>query len=132
MDRKSCSLCSRPADFSLAFLVSTIGVRPRGQKCTQTVPFCKSCLRDAAPFLASTPFQHLQEPLKAAYTALGGSPTGSTASVGPWQPADGVHQGGEAALSCRLCLIACNSRKFTCGQAASVFPVSGEGLSDGR
>jgi len=25
----------------------------------------------------------------------------------------GVHQGGLAARSCRLCLIACNSRKFT-------------------
>jgi hypothetical protein len=26
---------------------------------------------------------------------------------------DAVHQGGSAARSCRLCLIACNSRKFT-------------------
>ena len=51
MDRKSCSCCTRPADFSLAFLDSTIGVRPRGQKCTKTVPFCKSCLSTAAPFL---------------------------------------------------------------------------------
>ena len=53
MDRKSCSCCTRPADFSLAFLDSTIGVRPRGQKCTKTVPFCKSCLSTATPFLAS-------------------------------------------------------------------------------
>jgi hypothetical protein len=29
------------------------------------------------------------------------------------QPPHAVHQGGTAALSCRLCLIACNSRKFT-------------------
>jgi hypothetical protein len=72
MERKSCSLCPRPADFSLAFLVSTIGVRPRGQKCTQTVPLCKSCLSDAAPCLASTPLQDLQDPLRDAYTGLGG------------------------------------------------------------
>ena len=111
MDRKSCSRCPRPADFSLAFLVSTIGVRPRGQKCTQTVPFCKSCLSTATPFLASTPLQGLQEPLRSAYTALNGdSPVSSPRYCRCAASADGVHQGGEAAASCRLCLIACNSR----------------------
>jgi hypothetical protein len=53
MDRTSCSRCHRPAEFSLAFLVSTIGARPRGQKCTQTVPLRKSCLSTAVPFLAA-------------------------------------------------------------------------------
>ena len=109
MDRKSCSRCSRPADFSLAFLVSTIGVRPRGHKCTQTVPLCKSCLHDAVPF---TPLQDLEQPLRDAYTALGGDSPASCASVGPCLSAAEVHQGSEAALSCRLCLIACNSRQF--------------------
>jgi hypothetical protein len=33
-------------------------------------------------------------------------------SVGPCPSAAEVHQGGEAALSCRLCLIACNSRQI--------------------
>ena len=106
MDRKSCSRCHRPADFSLAFLVSTIGVRPRGQKCTQTVPLCKSCLSTAIPFLASTPLQDLQEPLRDAYTALSGDSPASSAGAVACQSADEVHQGGEAALSCRLCLIA--------------------------
>lgn len=82
MDSKSCSRCHRPADFSLAFLLSTIGVRPRGQKCTQTVPFCKSCLSTAIPFLASTPLQDLEEPLRDAYTALGGVSLASSAGVG--------------------------------------------------
>jgi hypothetical protein len=110
MDRKSCSLCPRPADYSLAFLVSTIGVRPRGQKCTQTVPLCKTCFRNAIPFLAATPLQDLQEPLRSAYTELGGVSLPSSACAGPCPSADEDHQGGDAAVSCRLCLIACNSR----------------------
>ena len=132
MDHKSCSLCSRPADFSLALLVSTIGVRPRGQKCTQTFPFCKSCIQAAAHFLASTPLQQLQKPLRDAYTTLGGdSPAPSIRAV-VCPLADGVHQGGEAALSCRLCLIACNSRKFTFGRAPALLPVPDEAFSGDR
>jgi hypothetical protein len=110
MERKSCSRCPRPADYALAFLVSTIGVQPRGQKCTQTVPLCKSCLHDATPFLVSTPLEDLQEPLRDAYTALEGGPPGSSSGVGPSPAAEEAHEGGGAALSCRPCLIACNSR----------------------
>lgn len=112
MDRKSCSRCTRPADYSVAFLVSTIGVRPRGQKCTQTVPLCKSCIREAAPVLASTPLQDLQEPLREAYTALSRDSRASLADAGPCPSAAEAHQDGEAALGCRPCLIACNSRQF--------------------
>jgi hypothetical protein len=132
MDRKSCSRCERPADFSLAFLVSTIGVRPRGQKCTKTVPFCKSCLSTAAPFLASTPLHDLEQPLRDAYTALSGDSPALSDSVGPCPSAVEVHQGGEAALSCRLCLIACNSRKFTFRQAPTLLPVPEEDFSGAR
>jgi hypothetical protein len=134
MDRKPCSRCSRPADFSLAFLVSTIGVRPRGQKCTQTVPFCKSCFSSATPFLASTPLQALEQPLRDAYTALCGHSLASPALAGAVDcpSAAGVPQGGNAALSCRLCLIACNSRKFTCGQAPSQLLVTEEGFPGDR
>jgi hypothetical protein len=112
MDRKSCSRCHRPADFSLAFLVSTIGVRPRGQKCTQTVPLCKSCLSSAFPFLAPTPLQGLEQPLRDAYTALRADSPALSTGVGPSTSAAEVHQGGDAAQSCRLCLIACNSRHY--------------------
>src|SRR6185369_13258829 len=34
--------------------------------------------------------------------------------------ADAAHQGGTAALSCRLCLIACNSRKFTWSRCQAI------------
>jgi hypothetical protein len=110
MDRKSCSRCSEQADFSLAFLVSTIGVRPRGQKCTLTVPFCTRCIRNAVPFLASTPFQDLEEPLRDAYTRLEGGSTPSPERACACPSAAEVHQGSNAVVSCRPCLIACNSR----------------------
>ena len=112
MDHKSSSRFPRPADFSLAFLVSTIGVRPRGQKCTQTIPPCKSCLRSANPLQASTPLQESQTPHTDTNALPGGTVSASSGSGGHCQLADEVHQGGEAALSCRLCLIACNSRQI--------------------
>jgi hypothetical protein len=112
MDRKSCNQCARPAEFSLAFLVSTIGARPRGQKCTVTVPFCKHCIRNAAPFLASSSFQDLEEPLRDAYTRLEGGSTPSPVRACACPSAAEVHQGGNTAVSCRLCLIACNSRQI--------------------
>jgi hypothetical protein len=132
MDHKSCSRCARPADFSVAFLVSTIGVRPRGQKCTQTVPFCKSCLSDAAAFLASTPLRDLQEPLRDAYTALGGDSAASSARACDCPLAVEAHQGGDAPTSCRLCLIACNSRKFTLQPVSKLSPAPEEGFSGDR
>ena len=106
----SSSRCPRPSDFSPAFLVSTIGVRPRGQKCTQTIPPCKSCLRSANPLQASTPLQESQTPHTDAL--LGSAVSASSGSGGHCQLAEEDHQGGEAALSCRLCLIACNSRQI--------------------
>jgi hypothetical protein len=74
----------------------------------QAVPL----IHTATPFLASTPFQDLQEPLRIAYTALGGVPAAPSADAGPCPLAEEVHHGGNAALSCRPCLIACNSRQI--------------------
>ena len=116
MNRKPCSRCALPADFSLAFLVSTIGIRPRGQKCTQTVPFCKSCIREILPALASTPLQDLRQPLRDAYTALEGVSHASSSGFGPSPAAGEPHQGGVVAVSCRSCLTACNSRRIWRGK----------------
>jgi len=41
---KSCSCCSRPAEYSLALILSTVGVSPRIQQCSPVVLFCKSCI----------------------------------------------------------------------------------------
>ena len=132
MDSKSSSRCLRPSDFSVAFLMSTIGVRPRGSKCTQTIPSFKSCIRSADPIQDSTPLQEFQQPHGGAYTALGDAVPASSGSGGHCQLADEVHQGGEVALSCRLCLIACNSRKFTFVQALFLPSVPEEGFSGDR
>src|SRR5215472_3290965 len=51
------------------------------------------------------------------------SPHGG-AFLGPFQirMGDGGHHSGCPAPSCRLCLIACNSRKFTCGYSRPSVP----------
>ena len=46
--KKSCSRCSKPADYSLALIVSTVGVSPRNQRCSPVVPFWKSCIHALA------------------------------------------------------------------------------------
>ena len=45
---KSCSCGSQPADYSLAWSVSTVGVSPRIQRCSSVVLFCKSCIHALA------------------------------------------------------------------------------------
>jgi hypothetical protein len=70
MEAKPCSRCSRPADFSLALLVSTLRIRPRGQKCSHAVLLCRSCIHDVSNALALTPASDLHHALSGAYTAL--------------------------------------------------------------
>jgi len=43
---KSCSRCSREAELSVVCVVSTLGTRPRRQKCSAAVLFCHRCMRD--------------------------------------------------------------------------------------
>ena len=66
---KSCSCCSRPAEYSLALILSTVGVSPRMQQCSPVVLFCKSCIHALATeecWWAST---DLSNALQCAYTA---------------------------------------------------------------
>jgi hypothetical protein len=67
---KSCSCCSKPADYSLALIVSTIGISPRNQRCSPVVPFCKNCIHALATeecWLGSTA---LFNALQHAYTTI--------------------------------------------------------------
>ena len=41
---KLCSCCSRPAQFSVALLLSTVGISRRIQQCSPVVLFCESCI----------------------------------------------------------------------------------------
>jgi hypothetical protein len=43
---KRCSRCSGEADLSLVCVFSTLGAKPRRQKCSAAVLFCHSCMRD--------------------------------------------------------------------------------------
>jgi hypothetical protein len=43
---KLCSRCSREAELSFVCVLSTLGARPRRQKCSAAVLFCLRCMRD--------------------------------------------------------------------------------------
>jgi hypothetical protein len=119
METKPCSRCSRPASFSLAFLLSTIGRTPRLQKCTKTITLCNSCLSALTGTLACSPIPDLNNALQQAYTAFTGQPSERSESQNcqaTAQKGEGHHPAEAAAVSCRPCLIACNSRKFTSAQ----------------
>ena len=74
MDRKPCSLCGLPSQFSLACLLSTIGQKPRKQKCTRSVLFCVACIRGFCEALATMAPNQLLGSLVKAYTALAPKP----------------------------------------------------------
>ena len=44
---KKCEFCGDLAQYSLAFVLSTVGVRPRRQKCSSVVLICDDCIRDS-------------------------------------------------------------------------------------
>jgi hypothetical protein len=71
---KKCEFCSQPAQYSLAFVLSTVGVRPRRQKCSSVVLICDKCIRE---FYESDPQipEDLQNALKRAYATLNSAPT---------------------------------------------------------
>jgi hypothetical protein len=71
---KMCEFCAEPAQYSLAFVLSTIGVSPRRQKCSPVVLICGGCIRE---FYFSDPQipEELQNALKQAYTTLNSATT---------------------------------------------------------
>ena len=66
---KSCSCCSQPAEYSLALIVSTVGVSPRMQRCSPVVLFCKSCIHVLATEECWWASAALCNALQRAYTA---------------------------------------------------------------
>ena len=73
MITKRCSLCSQPAQYSLASVVSTVGVSPRRQKCSSIVLLCDGCMRELCERLAPVSSE-MREALKRAYTAMNSAP----------------------------------------------------------
>jgi hypothetical protein len=68
--KKSCSCCSHPAEYSLAFVLSTVGVSPRVQRCSSVVLFCKSCIHALATEECWWGSTALSSALQRAYTAI--------------------------------------------------------------
>lgn len=110
METKPCCRCSAPAAFSLALLLSTVGVKPRVQKCSQTILLCPSCIHDAIALLGTSPLNQLQQPLTNAYTAIAANSGASAYAANQSMTAGEGHQDSAEGVSCRPCLIACNSR----------------------
>jgi hypothetical protein len=67
--QKSCSYCSKPAQYSLGVVLSTVGTSPRLQKCSPVVLFCSDCLNELSETecLCTT---GLRKAVNSAYTAL--------------------------------------------------------------
>ena len=66
---RQCRLCQAPAQYSLAFVISTLRIKPRLQKCSPVVLLCDLCIHKLSRALAvASP--ELQAALEAAYTAI--------------------------------------------------------------
>jgi hypothetical protein len=74
---KKCEFCGDPAQYSLAFVLSTVGVRPRRQKCSSVVLICDDCIHTLYESDPQIP-EELQNALKRAYTTLNSVPTDHT------------------------------------------------------
>jgi hypothetical protein len=69
VNAKTCVCCSRGAQYSVACVVSTLGVSPRHQKCSPVILFCESCLQELCEGAVPASWE-LRQALKHAYTAL--------------------------------------------------------------
>lgn len=113
MERKPCSRCSAPAEFSLLLVLSTVGITPRAQKCSHSLLLCKSCLQASVASQALTPIPDLQERLSDVLTRLAEHRGEPVEYKNAWVAVEEVHQCNLTDASSRPCLIAGNSRKST-------------------
>lgn len=65
--QKLCSKCSKPAQYSIVAIISTLGVRKRLQKSSPAVLFCEDCMRKLCERLHSNEFS---KAVNGAYTTL--------------------------------------------------------------
>jgi hypothetical protein len=65
--QKVCSNCSKLAEYSLMFVLSSVGNTPRLQKCSRVVLFCNDCLEELCDSLCTA---DLRKAVNSAYTAL--------------------------------------------------------------
>ena len=70
MPKKNCSRCEQAAEFSLCFVVSSLGRSPRVQKCTESLNLCTACIQNFCGGLQLISPPRLAESLRAAYTTF--------------------------------------------------------------
>ena len=126
------ALCNSHLQCAGLFRFPAVCAPPRGSKCNSLATSSSAPVLGAGlPVVILAP-PAPQSPVIAISTTISSAFCTRFNRHWPVPPAGGVHQGGNAALSCRLCLIACNSRKFTRGQALTLSPVPEEGFSGDR
>ena len=62
--------CGAPAEYSVCVLVSTLGMRPRRQKCGRAQTFCGACIQKLLAERWTLDASIIQESLGQAYTAI--------------------------------------------------------------
>src|SRR5438094_2912326 len=68
-NQNSCICRSRKAQYSLASVISTLGLSPRQQKCSSVILLCESCLHDLCDGAVPVSWE-LREALKNAYYSV--------------------------------------------------------------
>jgi len=138
MRPKPCSLCGQPADFSFVLLASTLRLSPRRQKSSESIAICETCIRAVINSRTTAdevrPASPLNYALTTCYHALTKHSANERDLPFPENFADEHLQStaqpttlGTEPVSCRPCLIACNSRKFTRQQGNEPSDNSGSG-----
>jgi hypothetical protein len=69
MKRSSCR-CGAPAEYSICVLVSSLGMRPRRQKCSRGQTFCAACIQQLIKSEWLDHARPVKESLEQAYTAI--------------------------------------------------------------
>ena len=65
-----CSICGRRSEVSVNCLVSTRGTRPRVQKCSHSLLFCRMCVATSRTESRGQVASGLLEALEAAYAGV--------------------------------------------------------------
>jgi hypothetical protein len=127
--RESC----RPSQLSYSN-VSLVSLRlPLGRHIhNQSLPVGGAAIKRCAHQADGLPLGKRHPPLSASYSDVRVSFFAKASDYGTTSQEHLSESQVAKAACCRPCLIACNSRKFTRGQAPTLPPVPGEGFSGDR
>lgn len=67
MNDGTCCTCSKPATYSVACVLSTVGAKPRIQQCSPAIRLCAICIRELCESPGASAI-YLRKALKQAYT----------------------------------------------------------------